>query len=92
MEQTELIEVAVAVVVLAFILFWLRRAAARSRERAPDSIKERLGVKEPEPVKVERKRPKAEPEPKVEEAKPAEEARAPEPEAPVSKPADEVEA
>src|SRR5262245_33148187 len=46
--EKELIELAIAVVVIALVLFVLRRASAKSRERAPASIKERLGVEEAE--------------------------------------------
>ncbi len=59
--QTELIELAGAIVGLALIMFVLRRASAKSRGRAPDSIRERLGV-EPEQQAAkprrERKRPR----------------------------------
>ena len=70
MQQTELIELAIAMVVLALIILWLRRAAKKSAARAPDSIKERLGVAEaPAEGKPrrERKRPRL-----GEEARPAE--------------------
>jgi len=42
MNETELVELAIAVIGIGFVLFGLRRAAAKSRERAPDSIKERI--------------------------------------------------
>src|SRR5438094_5200041 len=42
--SNELIELAVAIVAIAFILWTLRRASIKSRERAPDSIRDRLGV------------------------------------------------
>lgn len=46
--QTELIELAIAAVVLALVIFVLRRASMRSQKRAPESARERLGVAEPE--------------------------------------------
>ncbi len=62
--QTELIELGVAIVALGLIMVGLRKAATRSRERGPDSIKERLGVEEPKP---EKRKPEAKkPEPKAE--------------------------
>ncbi len=70
--QTELIELGVAIVALGLIMVGLRKAATRSRERGPDSIKERLGVEEPKPEKrkpeAKKPEPKAEkkPEPKAE--------------------------
>ena len=72
--QTELIELAGAIVGLALIMFVLRRASAKSRERAPDSIRERLGVEPEQQVakpRRERKRPRpGKPEPeKVEKPK-----------------------
>ena len=42
MNETELIELAAAVVGIGLVLFGLRRAATKSKERAPDSIKERI--------------------------------------------------
>jgi fused signal recognition particle receptor len=65
--STELLELAIAAVVLVLIMLVLRRASAKSRERAPDSIRERLGVEEAAEVKPrrERKRPRiSEPEAK----------------------------
>jgi len=58
--STELLQLGIAAIVLVVILFVLRRASARSRERAPDSIRERLGVEGVEEVKPrrERKRPR----------------------------------
>jgi fused signal recognition particle receptor len=58
--STELLQFAIAAVVIVLILFVLRRASARSRERAPDSIRERLGVEEAVEAKPrrERKRPR----------------------------------
>jgi fused signal recognition particle receptor len=63
--QTELIELGVAIVALGLIMVGLRKASARSRERGPDSIKERLGVAE-EPAAKEKKKPEKRPEPKPE--------------------------
>src|SRR3954468_17012199 len=48
MESRELIQLAIAIVVIGLIVIVLRRASKRSRERAPASVKERLGV-EPAP-------------------------------------------
>ncbi|MDB4956760.1 MAG: signal recognition particle-docking protein FtsY [Myxococcales bacterium] len=45
----ELVELGVAIVVIALIMIVLRRASQKSRERAPASIKERLGVDQVEP-------------------------------------------
>ncbi|HEY1559168.1 MAG TPA: signal recognition particle-docking protein FtsY [Kofleriaceae bacterium] len=42
MDGTEMIELAAAIVVIGLVLVALRRASAKSRERAPDSIKERV--------------------------------------------------
>jgi fused signal recognition particle receptor len=58
--QTELLELAIAIVGIALIMFILRRASARSRQRAPQNVRERLGV-EPETAarpRRERKRPR----------------------------------
>ena len=63
--QTELIELAVAIAALFLILVVLRRASAKSRERAPESAKERLGLQEVEPAKEKKQKPKK-PEPKAE--------------------------
>jgi fused signal recognition particle receptor len=58
--QTELIELAIAIVGLTLIMFVLRRASAKSRERAPESVKERLGIEDQvEPDKKKRPRPEA---------------------------------
>jgi len=86
MNQTELIELAIAVVAIGFVLFGLRRAAAKSRGRAPDSIKERVeeasGLAPRAPA---RKDQPAEHKPeKKPEEKPSEEARGPKPEAPAA--------
>jgi fused signal recognition particle receptor len=45
--QTELLQLAIAVVVIALILFFLRRASARSKAQSAQNVRERLGV-EPE--------------------------------------------
>jgi fused signal recognition particle receptor len=77
---TELLELAIAIVVIALIMVVLRRASARSRERTPQAVRERLGV-ETEPAgrpRRERKRPAAEPEVPAEAA--AERAAAEQPE------------
>jgi fused signal recognition particle receptor len=70
--STELIELAVAIVVLTLIMVVLRRAAAKSRERAPASVKDRLGIEDAPPPKRERKRPRlgAEPAKQERSAKP----------------------
>ena len=72
--QTELIKLAVVIVVLLVILFVLRRASARSRAREPLDVRERLGVEpaEAKPRRERRQRP-GEPE-AAPEAKPAAEA------------------
>jgi fused signal recognition particle receptor len=88
--QSELIELAVAIVVLVLILFVLRRASAKSRERAPESVKERLGIKEEAPPEKKRK-PRAEakkPEKKQPEPEAEEEAEEEEAEAAPAKPVD----
>jgi fused signal recognition particle receptor len=62
--QTELLELAIAIVVIALIVFVLRRASARSKQRAPQNVRERLGV-EPEAAarpRRERKQPAGPPE------------------------------
>jgi fused signal recognition particle receptor len=87
--STELIELAVAIVVLALIVIGLRRAAAKSRERAPASVKDRLGIEEAAPPKRERKRPR----PTAEPAKPVREAKTEKPEpAEAEQPAEAAEA
>ena len=71
--QTELIELAVAIVVLAVVMLVLRRASLKSRERSPASIRERLGYEEEEPQQARRRRRREGEAPKpVEAAKPAE--------------------
>jgi fused signal recognition particle receptor len=42
--QTELLKLAVAVVVIAIVLFTLRRASARSRARGPTDVRTTLGI------------------------------------------------
>src|SRR5438093_1520528 len=80
--QTELIKLAVVIVVLLVILFVLRRASARSRAREPHDVRERLGV-EPAVEAKPRRRPRpGEPE-AAPEARPAAEAPPTEPAAPV---------
>jgi fused signal recognition particle receptor len=58
--QTELIQLAIAVIAILLVIFVLRRLAARSRAKAPASVRDRLGM-EPEvearPRRV-RKRPR----------------------------------
>jgi fused signal recognition particle receptor len=60
--STELIELLVAAVAIALVLFVLRRASARSKLKAPESARERLGVgpepAEGTPKRRERKRPR----------------------------------
>ena len=75
MEMADVIKLAIAMVVIAFVIFLLRRASAKSQARA-GSARERLGVEEEAPQRV-RRRPRpgqeaAEPTPKVEPG-PAEE-------------------
>lgn len=48
METKELIQLAVAVAVILVVLFVLRRAAAKTRQKAGLGTRERLGVEEPE--------------------------------------------
>jgi len=79
----ELVELAIAIVVIALILLVLRRASARSRANDPMSARERLGVepatearprrerKRPRPGEPEAKpEPEAEPRPAATEARP----------------------
>jgi fused signal recognition particle receptor len=65
MEAADLIKLAIALVVIAFVIYVLRRASAKSQAQA-SSARERLGV-EPEAPKRVRRRPRpgqvAEPEP-----------------------------
>lgn len=53
--QKELIELAVAIVVIALVMFVLRRASQASKNRSPQSARERLGY-DPEDNKPARKR------------------------------------
>jgi fused signal recognition particle receptor len=82
--QTELIELAVAIVAIALVMLVLRRASAKSKDRSPTSARERLGYDD-EDVKPSRKRrrdleaeaerakeaPRAEPAKRAEPAPPA---------------------
>jgi fused signal recognition particle receptor len=63
--QHEILALAVAIVVIAFVLFLLRRASARSRANDPMSARERLGV---EPAPEGRPRRDRKPPPPAEEA------------------------
>jgi fused signal recognition particle receptor len=65
--ESELIELAVAIVVLALIMLVLRRASLKSREKSPASARERLGYEPEEPVQQRRRRRRD-----VEAAKPSE--------------------
>ncbi|HEX4451690.1 MAG TPA: signal recognition particle-docking protein FtsY [Kofleriaceae bacterium] len=80
--QTELIELAIAIVVIGLVMIVLRRASARSKGRTPESARERLGYDPEEPAKQRRRR-RRDPEP----AKRVE-ARTPEPEVVVEPPSD----
>src|SRR5687768_6683040 len=66
MEAAELIKLAIALVVIAFVVFVLRRASAKSQAQA-SSARERLGVEPEAAPKRVRRRPRpgqaAEPEP-----------------------------
>ena len=66
--QTELIELAIALVALALIMVVLRRASLRSQAKAPATAKERLEAEVPAP-----KPEKVKEEEVVEEARPSEE-------------------
>src|SRR5262249_1898696 len=82
--QTELIKLAVVIVVLLVILFVLRRASARSRAREPLDVRERLGVEPAVEAKTRRERRRPRPgEPETPEATPAAEAPPAEPAEPV---------
>jgi fused signal recognition particle receptor len=59
--QTELVELAIAFVVIVGILLLLRRASARSRAKAPASIRDRLGVEPPPEGKPRRQRQRPRP-------------------------------
>jgi fused signal recognition particle receptor len=66
--QTELLQLAIAIVVIGLIIFLLRRGAVKSRAQAPSSIQDRLGLRpeeEKRPVGARTRRPR-------EGAKPAE--------------------
>jgi fused signal recognition particle receptor len=64
--QTELIELAIALVVLALIMVVLRRASLKSQQKAPATAKERLEAEAPKPPPPAKE--------VVEEEKPSEEA------------------
>ncbi|MEO8553043.1 MAG: signal recognition particle receptor subunit alpha, partial [Kofleriaceae bacterium] len=53
--QTELIELAIAIIAIALVMFVLRRASATSKSRSPQSARERLGYDD-EALKPSRKR------------------------------------
>jgi len=53
--QNELIELVVAIIVIALVMLVLRRASAKSKERSPQSARERLGYDD-EDIKPARKR------------------------------------
>jgi fused signal recognition particle receptor len=58
--QTELLQLAIAIVAIGLIIFLLRRGATKSRAQAPSSIQDRLGLRpeeEKRPARVRRKRP-----------------------------------
>ncbi|NVB78247.1 MAG: signal recognition particle-docking protein FtsY [Kofleriaceae bacterium] len=55
METTELLQLAIAIVVIAAVLLLLRRAGTKSRAKSAAGVRERLGVEEAAPVK--RRRP-----------------------------------
>jgi fused signal recognition particle receptor len=58
--QTELLQLAVALVAIALIVFLLRRASAKNKAQGPSSIQDRLGLRpeeEPRPERIRRKRP-----------------------------------
>jgi fused signal recognition particle receptor len=60
--EKELLQLAIALVVLALIIFLLRRASNKSRSQAPSSIQDRLGLRPEEPQRpqrISRKRPGA---------------------------------
>ena len=54
--QTELIELVVALIAIGLIMIVLRRASLRSRERSPESARERLGYDPEEHVQHQRRR------------------------------------
>lgn len=55
----ELLQLAIALVMIALVIFVLRRASKRSKAQAPDSARARLGVEaeSDRPVRVRRRRP-----------------------------------
>src|SRR4051812_31649225 len=53
--QRELIELVIALVAIVLVMFVLRRASAKSKDRSPQSARERLGYDE-EDLKPARKR------------------------------------
>ena len=59
---TELLQLAIAIVVIALIVFTLRRASAKSRANSAQNVRERLGV-EPEVARPRRERRRAPAEP-----------------------------
>jgi len=60
--QMELLELALAIVVIGLIMVVLRRASARSKQRAPSDVRVRLGV-EPEPETAKPRRVRTKPRP-----------------------------
>jgi fused signal recognition particle receptor len=77
--QNELLQLAIAIVVIALILFLLRRASARSKAHSAQNVRERLGVEPEAPARPrrERKRAPAEPAAEPEAQAPAGKAAAP---------------
>jgi fused signal recognition particle receptor len=77
MQPDELIKLAIAVVVLALVIFLLRRASARSQAKGAHTARERLGVKDLEEVRPKRERRRPRPgqpaKPATKEAEPEEE-------------------
>jgi fused signal recognition particle receptor len=72
---SELLQLAIAVVVIALVVFLLRRASAKSRQQAPGSARERLGVETEPAIKPRRDRKRSDeaaPPPASTEDKPAE--------------------
>src|SRR5262245_26120374 len=78
--QTELIQLGIAVILIVFVLFLLRRAGAKSRASSPAAVQQRLGYEAEAAAPPKRKRPIREPKP-VEQ--PAEAEAQPEAEVPV---------
>jgi len=54
--ETELIELAIAIVVIGLIMWVLRTASLRSRKRSPESARERLGYDPDEQIQQQRRR------------------------------------